>query len=238
MGPSVHQFSQKAMMYAKEQSYMEMYIMKTNNYETWCTEWQERFLTLNQGQLLKKIPGLQEDGDDLTLQYYKHRYGIDRRTGEIRPLESEEKPSLFTRLNIYTLLWYCKEGAVPSGEWLPFRSLKDASPFGPAFQQTVVDVYARTFSGHLKELCDACQALGGTKLPHSDAGYELPAFACIPVRFLFWNGDEEFPAQANILFDKNAVDFIHVESLVSIASEGLTFLSEAAKLPLLGNTFS
>lgn len=212
--------------------------MKTNNYEKWCQEWQERFLSLDQDKLLKKIPGLREEDDHLTLRYYQRRYGIDRRTGEILPLESREKPSLFTRLNIYTLLWYCKEQAVFTGEWLPFRSLKDASPFGPAFQRTVIDVYARTFSGHQKELEDACRILGGTRLPHSDAGYELPAFQCIPVRFLFWDGDEEFPAQANILFDKNSVDFIHVESLVSIASEGLTFLSEAAGLPLLGNTFS
>ncbi|MDE6961028.1 MAG: DUF3786 domain-containing protein [Lachnospiraceae bacterium] len=211
--------------------------MKTNNYETWCKEWQERFLTLNQEQLLKKIPGLREEGDHLVLLYYQRRYGISRHTGEILSLEGKEKPSLFTRLNIYTLLWYCKEQARPDGEWLPFRSLKNASPFGPAFQRTVVDVCARTFSGHQRELEEACQKLGGKKLPHSDAGYELPAFECIPVRFLFWDGDDEFPAQANILFDKNAVDFIHVESLVSIASEALTFLSEASGLPLLGNTF-
>ena len=71
----------------------------------------------------------------------------------------------------------------------------------------------------------------------SDAGYELLAFSCIPVRFLFWDGDDEFPAQANILFDKSATDYIHVESLVSIASEGLSLLSELSNLPLNGNTF-
>ena len=51
--------------------------------------------------------------------------------------------------------------------------------------------------------------MGGQKLSHSDAGYELLAFSCIPVRFLFWDGDDEFPAQANILFDKSATDYIY-----------------------------
>ena len=120
---------------------------------------------------------------------------------------------------------------------MPFRSLKDASPFGPAFQKTVIDVFAATFSGHLEELKAACEAMGGQKLSHSDAGYELLAFSCIPVRFLFWDGDDEFPAQANILFDKSATDYIHVESLVSIASEGLSLLSELSNLPLNGNNF-
>lgn len=209
-----------------------------NNYEKWCSEWGQRFLTLDQEALLRRIPGLTEDDTYLTLLYYGRRYGIHRRTGEILSLEQAGTPTTFTRLNIYTLLWYCQDHAALQGEWLPFRSLKDASPFGPAFQRTVIDVLAGTFSGHLEELHTACQALGGKRLLHSDAGYEIPAFACIPIRFLFWDKDEEFPAQANILFDKGSVRFIHVESLVTIASEGLALLSEAAGLPLAEHTFS
>lgn len=210
----------------------------TNNYEKWCAEWGKRFLTMDQEQLLKRVPGLEQEGDCLTLSYFHQKYGIRRRTGEIVSFQSDEKPTAFTQLNLYTLLWYCKEGARFQGEWLPFRSLKDASPFGPAFQKSVIDVFAGTFSGHIKELESACLSLGGTKLPHSDAGYQIPAFACIPVQFLFWDGDDEFPAQANILFDRGAVDFIHVESLVTIASEGLALLAKAAGLTLTGNTFS
>lgn len=210
----------------------------TNNYEKWCQEWQERFLTLDQDVLLKKLPELQAEGDYLTLLYFHQKYGIHRTTGEIVCFARTEPLTLFSKLNIYTLLWYCKDTAAFQNEWLPFRSLKDASPFGPAFQKTVIDVFAATFSGHVKELTKACLEMGGQKLSHSDAGFELPAFACIPVRFLFWDGDDEFPAQANILFDKGATDFIHVESLVSIASEGLSLLSEHSGLPLRGNTFA
>ncbi len=210
----------------------------TNNYEKWCSEWGKRFLTMDQEQLLHRIPGLEEEENYLTLFYFHQKYGIHRTTGEIVSFETPEKPSAFTRLNLYALLWYCKEDARFLGEWLPFRSLKDASPFGPAFQKSVIDVFAQTFSGHIQELELACQSLGGEKIAYSDAGYQIPAFACIPVRFLFWDGDDEFPAQANILFDRGAVDFIHVETLVTIASEGLTLLSKASKRTLVGNTFS
>ncbi len=211
---------------------------QANNYEKWCEEWRRRFLTMDQEKLLQKLPGIHSEKEYLTIPYYNSLHGIHRRTGEIVCLESPHPLSLFARLNIYTLLWYCKEHAVPAGEWMPFRNLKDASPFGPAFQKTVIDVFARTFSGHVPELKLACQSLGGEKLPHGDAGYQLFAFPCIPVQFLFWDGDEEFPAQANILFDKNATDFIHVESLVSIASEGLSLLTKASGLSLNGNTFT
>lgn len=209
-----------------------------NNYEKQCEEWRERFLTLDQDKLMKKLPELHAENDYLTLFYYNQKHGIHRKTGEIISFESPKPLTLFTRLNIYTLLWYCTDSASFKGDWLPFRSLKDASPFGPAFQRTVIDVFARTFSGHTTELELAFQRLNGKKLSHSDVGYQLDAFACIPVRFLFWDGDEEFPAQANILFDRGSVDFIHVESLVSIASEGLTLLTEASGILPSGNTYA
>ena len=60
----------------------------------------------------------------------------------------------------------------------------------------------------------------------------MDAFACIPVTFLFWDGDDEFPAQGNILFDASATDFIHVESVVTLASVGLQKLADHAGIPL------
>lgn len=211
-----------------------------NHYETWCLEWKERFLTLDPETLLARVPGLTAEGDNLVISYFNHPYGICRKTGDIFSLDTEapRELTLFTQLDIYTLLWYCRDGAVLSGQWMPFKNLKDASPFGPAFQKTVIDVFAGTFSGHPDRLESACRALGGRRLPHSDMGFQIPAFACIPLQFLFWDGDDEFPAQGNILFDRNAVEFIHVESLVSIASEGLSLLTKLSGLPPAGHTFS
>jgi hypothetical protein len=51
----------------------------------------------------------------------------------------------------------------------------------------------------------------------------------MPIRFLFWDGDEEFPAQANILFDENITEFTHEETVVTIASDGVRCLTDAAR---------
>ena len=66
-------------------------------------------------------------------------------------------------------------------------------------------------------------------------GYK--AFECIPVRFLFWEGDEEFPAQGNILFDASATDFIHGESVVTIAVIGLMRLANLAGIAMDRSAF-
>ena len=71
----------------------------------------------------------------------------------------------------------------------------------------------------------------------AESGFLLPAFDCIPVKLLFWDGDDEFPAQANVLFDRSATDFIHIESIVTIATEMLYQMADVAELPVRGDAF-
>ena len=98
-------------------------------------------------------------------------------------------------------------------------------------------MFSATFSGYEKELREAFQKLDGRELPQGDVGYEIRAFDCMPMRFFFWERDEEFEAQGNILFDYSATDFNHVESAVSTAEMGVRRLAELAGLPLKGKTF-
>jgi len=94
-----------------------------------------------------------------------------------------------------------------------------------------------TDSGQPDKLARACERLGGVNLAHADVGYRINSFDCLPIKFLFWDGDDEFPAQGNLLFDASATDFIHVESTVSLAIEGIQRLAEAAELEIKGPLF-
>ena len=208
-----------------------------SNYAKLCQEWSEKFLQMDMEGLMKKLPELQEEENFLTLYLFGRKLGIQKATGEIDALEDDRPVGNTTKLNVYTLFGYCKEYASLTGRWVPFRDLRGASPFAPAFQKGVLEPLAATFAGHAEALEQACIQLGGTKLEHGDVGYELKSFDCIPVRIFFWDEDEEFSAQANILFDYSATDFIHVESTVSIAMEALYRLAEVAGLELKGSTF-
>ena len=208
-----------------------------SNYAKLCQEWSEKFLQMNAKELMEKLPELKDEGDYLTLYLFARKLGIQKETGEIEAMEDDRLVSNNTKLNVYTLFGYCKEYAALTGRWVPFRDLRGASPFAPAFQKGILEPLAATFAGHAEELEQACIQLGGTKLEHGDVGYELKSFDCMPVRIFFWDEDEEFSAQANILFDYSATDFIHVESTVSIAMEALYRLAEVAGLELKGSTF-
>ena len=88
-----------------------------------------------------------------------------------------------------------------------------------------------------EELENSFEKLNGLRLPLGDVGYQIDAFSCEPMQFYFWDCDDEFEAQANILFDYSATDFNHVESAVSIADSGIKRLAELAGVPLRGKSF-
>lgn len=214
-----------------------MWEQTLSNYEKNCQEWIQRFQKMDQERLMELLPELKAEGDYLTLYHFHHKYGIHRKTGEIADLEEGLPVSATLKLNIYTLLGYVTPHAHFQDQWVPFEKLKNMAPFGPAFKKGILQPYAATFSGHMNELEHALIQIGGEKIPYSDVGYQVKAFECIPARFLFWEGDDEFPAQANMLFDISATDFIHGESIVTISMVGLTKLADLTGLPVAKGAF-
>lgn len=209
-----------------------------SNYEKLCEEWRLKFLQMEQQTLLEKLPELKTEGEYLTVVHFGRKYGIHRKNGNIKALEDNLPIANGTKMDIYNLCWYSRRGAHILDRWVPFRDVKDARPFAPAFEKNVLIPFAQTFSGKTEALQKAAEKLGGIPVRQGDAGYILKAFECIPMQYLFWDGDDEFPAQANILFDYSVTDFIHVESTVSLAVEGLSRLAEEAGVAIKGHTFT
>ena len=204
---------------------------RRDNYETWRRDWRARFLSQDQAALLEKLPFLRAAEETITVPYFIWAVSLDRTTGVMTaPIRLE----LYDEMNIYTRLWYSQPGAVAAGERVPFAQLRHAAPYAPAFQRGNLESLAAAFSGRGKALEKALRALGGRPISGGDVAYEIRVFPDFPVQLRFWDGDDEFPAQVNLLFDRNCTDLIHVESVVTIASqtqrhlERLAAASEAA----------
>jgi hypothetical protein len=106
----------------------------------------------------------------------------------------------------------------PAGgsEWVTFKDFRDAAPFVDGFVNNSERAIARSFAGRLDTLRDACRALGGTA-PDLDVSYQLrmrfDALPRVPVVLLYNDEDEEFPAEATILFERRAERFLDMECL-------------------------
>jgi len=105
-------------------------------------------------------------------------------------------------------------------DWISYRDFKDT---GQA-QNTGLSSYAlqeisKRYTANLRLLNAAVAALGG-RPPETDYPYDISAVLMalprLPILFLFNDADEQFPAQASILYERRAASFLDAECRVMI----------------------
>lgn len=201
-----------------------------SNFDKVIETWRVKFLAMDHEALIRRF-GLEADEGALYLTYFSQKMRIDRGDGTITYVDKPDcKPGFNTSITIYNMFHYAIEHPAASGKLVPFRQVKRVYPFERAYRNTIIKELQETFDGHVKELKCACEALGGTKMPQGDAGYVIPVFPFLNIAVLFWDGDDEFAAQANILFDSNITDFMHEENVVGVAADAVYYLKLAAGL--------
>lgn len=72
--------------------------------------------------------------------------------------------------------------------------------------------FSRTLENRAGDLRKICEALGGMPYPVGEVAYQIPLFAFLPVVLQFWDGDEDFPPQLMIKWDRNVLQFMHFET--------------------------
>ncbi len=198
---------------------------RQSNYDQVIENWRLKFLEMDQEELIRKFQ-LEADEEFLYIIYFSKRFRIDRKNGFIT--EDGKSPGFDTVMNIYNTFYYSAAHPVASGNLVAFRQVKRVYPFEAAYRRTIISRLQELFSGKTEELRKACEALGGTLLPQGDVGYVLPVFPFLNIAVLFWDKDEEFEAQANMLFDSEITEFMHEENVVCVAADAVYYLTLAA----------
>ena len=198
---------------------------RQSNYDQVIENWRLKFLEMDQEELIRKFQ-LEADEEFLYIIYFSKRFRIDRKNGFIT--EDGKSPGFDTVMNIYNTFYYSAAHPVASGNLVAFRQVKRVYPFEAAYRRTIIFRLQELFAGKTEELRKACEALGGTLLPQGDVGYVLPVFPFLNIAVLFWDKDEEFEAQANMLFDSEVSEFMHEENVVCVAADAVYYLTLAA----------
>lgn len=180
------------------------------------------------GLALLREGSTENSGPELAIPLFGRIYGVSPQgiippSGE-RPLHAEA-----VLLSRYVLL--APQSPFPQKDWSGFRDFADAAPFAGAFATQVEKGLAEAFSGRSEELERACSDLRGED-PDMGLAYtlcrEFPALPGIRMVLLFNDVDEEFPAEARILFPDNAADYLDMECLAILGWLLKDFLRLAA----------
>ncbi len=90
-----------------------------------------------------------------------------------------------------------------AGEWKTFREMPWGELYIKPYTGRVLTRAAFTFGTRLAAFKAAAERLGGLPLPNGDAGYEFTLIGNYRMRILVWEGDEEFPPNAQVLYSDN-----------------------------------
>ncbi len=118
----------------------------------------------------------------------------------------------------------------PTGRLVKYKDIPGGYAYEDAFTKRAIEPIAEVFGEKPKNLLEAVDLLGGTKLTLGDASVEIPALKGIPLTYILW-GKEDFPASANILYDASASSYLPTEDLAVLGELSTLRLIEASKNP-------
>ena len=100
---------------------------------------------------------------------------------------------------------YLLEGkaAGTSDNFAAYSSLPNGELYNAKFTQRCINRLAGTFGTKPEAFRRGCEALGGKTVHSSGIAYEIEFMPGLNLRFILWEGDDEFPASAQILFSDN-----------------------------------
>jgi hypothetical protein len=110
-------------------------------------------------------------------------------------------------------------GAALTGELVPFRDLPGGRVYDANFEKRVRARLVRRYARRPALLVEAGRRLGGEVVGMGDAGVRLLAFPRVPLWVVLWVADEEFPAQANVLFDASIGSYLCTEDVVVLCEQ-------------------
>ena len=122
---------------------------------------------------------------------------------------------------------YTSNGAVITGEWTSFQEVPDGRFYMDAFIKRAKEPLLRTFGKNPKYMVElATDIFGASLLDYGDFSIMVKALPLVPVALVLWEGDEEFPPEGNILFDKNIP--------MILSAEDIAWLAGMVVYPLMG----
>ncbi len=149
--------------------------------------------------------GVEWDGKEFYVNLLGRDYAIAHPVYGLQALDGGALPPLPTQT---FLLRYLLEGrAVEStGNWLTFREMPWGELYIKPYTGRVLTRAAFTFGTRLAAFQAAAQKLGGLPVAHGDAGFEFTLVDNYRMRILVWEGDDEFPPNAQVLYTDNFTD--------------------------------
>ena len=170
--------------------------------------------------------GVKWDGKEFYVNLLGRDYAIAHPVYALRALDGGKLPPL--SVQTFLLRYLLESKAVSwNGEWKTFREMPWGEMYIKPYTGRVLTRAAFTCGTRVAAFRAACERLGAEAVKHGDAGYQFCLVGNYHMQILVWEGDEEFPPNAQVLYSENFAEGFAAEDRV-VAGDILISVIKAA----------
>lgn len=185
--------------------------------EAACTKWRKKYAGFDPSRAAEVLQ-LPVDEACIYATYFGRRYRLHLADGILE--KETDQPDVWTEdlfmneaLVLYHLLGDVQAQPRQTGVWCSEADLDPVRIRSGNRTDPLLNGFASDFAGRIPELEEAALRLGGTKIAKGDSSWEFQPIPQITLRLIFWDADDEFPAQTQVMVDSGVTDYMHYEAV-------------------------
>lgn len=153
-----------------------------------------------------------KEGETLVIDFFAESHHVLFPQVEFR-CSTQKTVSLVSRVLLLHYLLRA-DGSPITGKWVSYKDIPGGLLYTHVFEKRVTHPLAKRFGRWGKLFLDAGQKLGGTSVGVGDASFIIRALPRVPLHYILWEGDEEFPPSVQLLFDSSVDHYLSLEDIV------------------------
>jgi len=175
--------------------------------------YEEKFRTLEPASVAERLKDVTWDGKEFTINLLGRDFAISHPDYAIRALDEGKLPPLPVQTFLLRYLLESKDVSW-AGTWKTFREMPWGEMYIKPYTGRVLTRAAFTFGTRVAAFQAAAEKMGAEPVKHGDAGYRFDLIGGYQMQILVWEGDEEFPPNAQVLYSDNFAEGFAAEDRV------------------------
>lgn len=163
-----------------------------------------------------------------TVTYLGDQYIVKYPDGLVSYKDTSEEVQLTVKILILHYL-FTANGAPLQNKWISFKELPDGAIYIEPFTRRTINPMVKLFAEKQEQFFQLAETLGARKETLGDTSLTIFAFPQVPITYVLYSADEEFPASGNVLFDGSASNYLPTEDYAIVASSIIYKLGDLAK---------
>ncbi len=187
--------------------------IENNKEEVPFAHYEALFSALEPDEVLQRLPEVKWDGAEFTVRLLGRDYAVAYPKYAIRAADGGAIPPLPTQTFILRYLLESRD-VKWNGTWKTFREMPWGEMYIKPYTGRVLTRAAYAFGTKTAAFRAACEKMKALPLKHGDAGYQFDLIGGYQMQILVWEGDDEFPPNAQVLYSDNFAEGFAAEDRV------------------------